>query len=108
MEENKNKNTIIKILFLSFIIFLIVTLSKNSGYYEYKMYLKTKLTDENIKEFETKIKEGEDVSNVSYIEKNYIDYSNKVSDLGYKTGNLIEKIMNKGIKKTLKILDKLF
>ena len=44
----------------------------------------------------------------NYIKTEKIDYSNMISDTGYNVGILIEKFMNKGIKKTVKILSSLF
>ena len=51
---------------------------------------------------------AKDVSINDYVVSNYVDYSNNISDLGYNIGKSTEIIMNKGIKKTLKVLRKLF
>ena len=64
--------------------------------------------DEAIKEFEKDISEGKNVKLENYIKTEKIDYSNMISDTGYNVGILIEKFMNKGIKKTVKILSSLF
>ena len=67
-----------------------------------------KKTEEAIKEFEKDISEGKNVKLENYIKTEKIDYSNMISDTGYNVGILIEKFMNKGIKKTVKILSSLF
>ena len=65
-------------------------------------------TRQAVKEFEKDISEGKNVKLENYIKTEKVDYSNPVSDTGYNTGLLIEKFMNKGIKKTVKILSSLF
>ena len=103
MEEDKNYYLFFKLLLFCFILFLILFISNRTGYAEYKVYSKTKHTEEAISRFETDISNGKDVS----IEDN-IDYSNKISILGSKIGSSNETIMNKWLKKTLKILSDLF
>ena len=97
-----------KILMLFFIMFLIIYLKEESGYYEYKMYTKAKLTEESIIKFEKDVNDGKDVSIEEYIVNDYVDYSNSITNLGTKIGNLINNFMNNGIKKTLNILSELF
>ena len=108
MEENKTKDKFMIILLVLFIIFTIIYITKETGYYEYKVHNKTVLTEKNIKKFEKDLSEGKDVTINDYIESNYIDYSNNLSDLGYNIGKYTEIIMNKCIKKTLKIISALF
>lgn len=104
----KKKNIFIKTLLVFFIIFLIVYIITENGYYEYKMYNKTKLTQESITKFEEDIKNNKDVSTYDYVVEDYVDYSNKFSNLGAKLGELIEESMHLIIKKSLKILSELF
>ncbi len=108
MEEEKTKDKFIIFLTILFIIFIIIYVTKETGYYEYKVHNKTILTQKNIKKFEKDIEDGKDVSINDYVVSNYIDYSNNVSNLGYNLGKNVEYIMNKGIKKTLKVLKRLF
>ena len=108
MEEEKNNYLFFKLLLFCFILFLILFISNRTGYAEYKVYSKTKLTEEAISRFETDISNGKDVSIEDYLVEDNIDYSNKISILGSKIGSSIETIMNKGLKKTLKILSDLF
>lgn len=108
MEENNSKDKFIIFLLILFIIFLIVYLTKESGYYQYKAHNKAILTEENIKKFEKDVEEGKNVTINDYVISDYVDYSNSITDLGYNIGKFTENIMNKGIKKTLKILSALF
>ena len=90
-------NKTIKLLGIILVImFLSVYFSRfNNSYYENKNVL----TEEAIIQFEKDIKEGKNI-NVSTYLKEEKDYSNKVSNVGMKTSNFIEK----GFKKTLKFL----
>lgn len=106
--KKKNNNYLLKFLLISFIFFLIIYFSNETGYYEYKIYTKTKLTEESILEFEQDIKNNKNVSAENYIKTNEIKYSNKFSNTGSKIGEYIEKIMNYIIKKSLEILGDLF
>lgn len=106
--KKKNNNYLLKFLLISFIFFLIIYFSNETGYYEYKVYTKTKLTEESIQTFEQDIKDNKNVTNKNYIKTNEINYSNKFSTVGYKIGSYIEKIMNYIIKKSLEILEDLF
>ena len=106
--DKKNKNYFLKFIVISFIIFLIIYFTKETGYYEYKLYTKTKLTEESIYKFEQDIKNNKDLTLNDYVVNEYVDYSNSFSNAGCKLGNLIENIMNLCIKKSLKLLSDLF
>ncbi len=109
IEEKKEKiNPVVKLLLFLFIAFLIMYLSKETGYYEYKTYTKTRLTEEAIKRFESDVNEGKNVSINDYLVDEYIDYSNIFTKTGSTINKTIELVMNDGIKKTLKILSELF
>lgn len=107
-EEQSSRNYFLIIMIFLFIIFLILYISGEAGYYEYKVHTKTILTEEAVKEFEKDISEGKNVKLENYIKTEKVDYSNPISDTGYNAGLLIEKFMNKGIKKTVKVLSSLF
>lgn len=108
MESNKETNYFLTTLLLLFVVFLIVYITKETGIYEYKAHTKATLTAESIKQFEKDLSEGKDVTLNDYVVDDYVDYSNKVTNLGYKTTVVLEDIMNNGIKKTLKIISALF
>lgn len=106
-EEKTNSYTLIKILLFLFIAFLILYISNETGYYEYQVYSKARLTKDAMKKFEADVENGLDVSINDYIEE-YKDYSNVVSKTGYNISTFVEKFMNESIKKTLKVFSKLF
>ena len=106
--KKKENNYLLKFLLISFLFFLIIYFSNETGYYEYKIYTKTKLTEESIQIFEEDIKKNKDVSTKNYIKTNEINYSNKFSQTGSKIGESIEKLMHYLIKKSLEILGDLF
>ncbi len=109
MENEKNNTSVLlKILLVLFALFLIMYVSKEAGYYEYRTYAKKELTSEAIKKFESDVSLGKDVSIKDYVEDEYIDYSNIVTNTGSKIGSTIEEFMNEGIKKTIEILGRLF
>ena len=92
-------NKTIKILGLLLVImFLSVYFSRyNTNYYENRNVL----TEEAILKFENDVKEGKNININSYL-KEEKDYNNKLSTIGIKTSNIIEK----SFKKTLKFLFK--
>lgn len=106
--KKKNNNYLLKFLLISFMLFLIIYFTNETGYYEYKIYTKTKLTEESIQRFEQDIKNNKNVSTQNYIKTDEINYSNKFSQAGSKIGESIEKIMHYIIKKSLEILEDLF
>ena len=106
--DKKANNYLLKFLLISFIFFLIIYFANETGYYEYKIYTKTKLTEESIQEFEQDIKDNKDTSQKDYIIKEEINYSNKFTKTGSKIGAFIEKMMHETIKKSLEIISDLF
>ena len=108
IEKKNNSNYILKFLLLFFVIFLILYISKETGIYEYKTYTKTHLTNEAIKKFENDLDKGLDVTLNDYIIGKEKNYTNIINKTGSFFSSNIEKIMNSGIKKTMKILKKLF
>ena len=67
------------VLLVLFILFAGVYLVGNSGYYDYDVTFKTRLTEQQIKEFEEDIKNGEVIDVDSYLELNEKNYDNKIS-----------------------------
>lgn len=104
----KNKNYFLISMLLIFLVFLILYISKESGYYEYKAHSKAALTQEQIKKFESDLSEGKNVTIDDYVVNDKVDYTTTVGDMGYKFGNLVEGFMNEGLKKTLKFFSALF
>lgn len=106
--SKKHNNYLLKFLLISFILFLIIYFTNETGYYEYRIYQKTKLTEESIYQFEQDIKNNKDVWTKDYVVNEYVNYSNKFSNTGTKIGEYIEKFMHYIIKKSLEILSDLF
>ena len=95
------------ILSILFIIFLIIFISTNSGYYEYKNNQKTIFTEEKIKEFEKDIKEGKNIKINNYLKDNSKDYSNRLTDIGDGISDLINDSVNFILKGGFKIIEKM-
>jgi len=108
MEEEKSKDKFMIVLLILFVLFLIIYITKEAGYYEFKAHNKAELTKESIKKFESDVENGKNVSINDYLVTDYKDYSNTITNLGYNIGKFTEDFMNKGIKKTLGVLSKLF
>lgn len=104
----KKKNFFLLTMTIIFLIFFILYISKEAGYYEYKAHSKAALTQEQIKKFESDLSKGKNVTIDDYVINDKVDYSTTVGDIGYKFGNIVESFMNDGLKKTLKFFSALF
>lgn len=102
----KKINPILLLTIILFGIFMALYYMAENGYYEYKEYNKMIVTEEAMKRFENDVNEGKDVSIENYITP-MKDYTNKVSDLGLKTSESLEKFMTKGIGSIFKVLGSL-
>lgn len=107
MTSNKKKNPLVIVLIILFGIYASLYYLAESGYYDYKEYNKMIMTEEAMKQFESDIAAGKDITLNDYIEKNYKDYSNNISELGLKTSETLEKFMTKGIGGFFKVVSKL-
>lgn len=106
--KKKNKNKLITIIFGIFLFsFIIIYFSEITGYYEYKNYQKTSLTNEQIKKYEEDIKNGVEVDLNEYLIKNNKKYNNKLSVLASKISNGISKIVKGGVEYSFKYISKL-
>lgn len=105
--KKKKKNPLLIITIILFGVYVALYFMASAGYYEYKEYNKMVVTEEAMKQFEKDISEGKDISINNYITTEYKDYSNKVSDLGLKTGNMVEKFMTEGLGGFFKVVSKL-
>ena len=68
-----------------------------SGYNEYTKNRENMLTEEQIKEYEEDIEAGKDVTIKNYLNKDKVNYDNKVSNLGLDLSELIGDVFNKGM-----------
>lgn len=95
-------------LFLLFIVYVALYISVENGYYEKQTAKKTYITEEKMKEFETDIKNNEEIDIKEYLEEEYKDYSSPASKVATKLSYSIEKVMTKCINETVSIFKKLF
>ncbi len=108
MVKRKKIHPVLKILLAFFIVFIALYIASFSGYYEGRIRNKVIVTENNIKDFEDKIANGEEINLDSYLENDNIDYSNKVSKLGDNLTSSIEIFVTKSSKVITDILKSLF
>lgn len=107
METKKKKNFFPVIMLLFFIIFMALYFTQITDIYKYNQHNKMSITKEAMERFEKDVENGKDITIEDYLDT-VKDYSNGVSKFGYKTSNLVEEFMLKGIKRTFKLLASLF
>lgn len=92
------KNKLFKLFcFLTILIFLFCYFIEYSGYYEYNLQNKKNLTEEQIKQFESDIKDGKEIDLNNYLKENTIDYSNSLTktttEANLKLNNYLKKLL---------------
>lgn len=88
-----------------FIIIIILFLSLYFSKYTNEYYVnKNVITEEAMERFENDLKTGKEIDAKNYLPEEK-DYSNRISDLGLKTSNLIEKAFKKALKYSMKCLE---
>ena len=92
------------ILILVFLFFVLYFMQA-SGYNEYTRNRENMLTEEQIKEYEEDIEAGKDVTIKDYLNKDKVNYDNKVSDLGLDLSELIGDVFNKGMNAFFEMLN---
>ena len=92
------------VLILVFLFFVLYFMQA-SGYNEYTRNRENMLTEEQIKEYEEDIETGKDVTIKDYLNKDKVNYDNKVSDLGLNLSELIGDVFNKGMNVFFKMLN---
>ena len=98
---------IIKFIFVILIMFFIfLMIASKSGYYEYELSQKRKLTDEAIEKFENDVALGKSIDINNYLDNKSKDYSNKFSKLGNSISETVENIFSKGIGYIFKYINK--
>ena len=103
METSKIFKFIFIVLFL---VFMFLIIASKSGYYEYELMEKRRLTDEAIERFEKDVKEGKSIDINDYIDTKSKDYNNAMSDLGNKVSNTIGSVFSKGFNYLFNYLNK--
>jgi ABC-type dipeptide/oligopeptide/nickel transport system permease component len=107
MEIKKDKNIFSIVIIIFFVFFMALYFTQITDIYQYRAHNKMSITKEAMERFEKDIENGKDITIDDYLDT-VKDYSNGVSKLGYKTSNIVEEFMSKGIKKTFKLLASLF
>lgn len=102
-----DKKIIKLIIIILVIIFSASYVISESGYYEYTVKQRTVITNEKIKEFETDVKNNENIDLKEYLSKDEIDYSNKFTNLVYNISDNSNKLAKKAIKYIFKKLGSL-
>ena len=93
------KNTLIKIIILSLVVFfLVLVFAEKSGYLKTKEEKNKILTEEQIEIFERDIAQGKKVDINDYVVDNYKDYTNEVSNNFYRVSLKLEKGVDEIIK----------
>lgn len=92
------------ILILVF-LFCVLYFMQASGYNEYTKNRENMLTEEQIKEYEEDIEAGKDVTIKNYLNKDKVNYDNKVSNLGLDLSELIGDVFNKGMNSFFEMLN---
>ena len=107
-ETKKNKpnwfRIIMIILFVSYISLYVLN---TTGYYNGSIKRKVEFTNEQIRLFESDVEAGKEVDINDYLKDKNKNYVNGASRLGYNVSASIDKLLNKGIKKFVKLLNKL-
>ena len=100
-KTNLARLIIIILIFLFFVLYFM----QASGYNEYTRNRENMLTEEEIKEYEEDIEAGKDVTIKDYLNKDKVNYDNKVSDLGLDLSELIGDVFNKGMNAFFEMLN---
>lgn len=106
--RKKKRNPILKILGLLFVVFMALYIANMSGYYESKIRDRVIITEDGIKKFEEKIKNGEEIDITSFLNTDREDYSSSLSNLGENVTNSIESVVVNGMDIVTDIINSLF
>ena len=106
--KKKKRNPFLTILFILFIVYVSLYIAGASGYYENKINEQIVLTEENIKKFESDVKNNKNIDINNYVVKDNTDYSCFASDIGDNVSNFIEKLLTEELGKMGKVLKKMF
>ena len=108
MKKKNPSRHFFRILGILFLIFIVLYISIECGYYETKLSRKSTLTNQNIKKFEEDVKNGKTIDINSYTIEENVDYSNKVTKIGTAVSESVNTVMTEGLGTTINFLKKLF
>ena len=106
--KKKKHNYLFIVTLILFGIYSAIYFSYKGGYYEVKNHDKMLLTEEAMKRFEDDVNNGKNISINDYIQNDYTDYSNKITNAGIKIGSFAESFVIDGIGTFFEVLGKLF
>lgn len=106
--KRKKINLFLKMLGFMFVLFSALFIANISGYYESKIRDNVIITEEGIKEFEERVRNGEEIDVTSFLNNERIDYSSKLSNLGDNITLSVESIVVDGMNFVTDILKSLF
>ena len=107
MKKKKKNNVIRGIFIFLFITYMTLYISQKSGYLDLQNYKKKEFTEEKKKQFENDLKNGKKVNIEDYKYNEVKNYSNRLSNIGYKSSNGISKLVSSGVDSFFKTLAKL-
>ena len=107
MARKQAKKVFRFLLLTLFVTFMAIYVSKSAGYIEYENRKQVALTEKQIEKFEADVKAGKNVDLTVYLKQNERNYQNKLSNLGLKVSNVMEKGVNKVVKVSFKFLSDL-
>lgn len=100
------KTNLVRLIVLILVfLFFVLYFMQASGYNEYSKNRENMLTEEQIKEYEEDIEKGKDVTIKDYLNKDRVNYDNKVSELGLDLSELIGDMFNKGMNTFFEMLN---
>ena len=102
----KNKLAKYFIIFIC-LVFLCSYVASKSGYYEYAMQNRKTLTDIEIKQFESDIKEGKYVDITDYLKDKQKDYTSPLTRMTIKISRNINDFLKNGLESIFNIIGKL-
>ncbi len=94
-------------LIFLFIVFIVIYISYSNGYYEYELHKRVELTNEQIEQFESDIKNNENIDINDYTGNVVEDYSNTFSKISSSFSNFTSKYIKEGIEGVFKIISNL-
>lgn len=103
----KNSKPFWIVMLVFFIIYMSIFMASRTGYYEYENKNRKELTEAKMKEFEEDVKLGKNIDIKNYFKDNSLNYENKLTFLGNKISSLINSGVNKSLKGSFKLLEKI-
>lgn len=103
----KYDNFLKTMVLLLFVIFIVIFISEESGYYEYRNSERKEFTEEKIREFEKDVAAGKNVNINDYLKVESKDYSNKLTKIGDDISDFVFNTINTLLKESFKLLEKI-